>query len=280
MSKSDYHLPVPFLPAEEIPAQIRLLLGEHAKTARMVKQRNIDWGPSNSSRAGEVWFYLHPHNTPPMLPEDTYRHKGLRRKLVEELRQKGITDERVLAAMEVVPRHFFLDSALADLAYQDQALPIDCDQTISQPYTVAFQTQLLEVKKRDRILEVGTGSGYQAAILAAMGARVFTIERHRELYEKARRLLREMKFTNIRCYWGDGYKGLPEFAPFDKILVTAGAPEVPKALLEQLKVGGLLVIPVGRHTQTMLRIRRTGENEYEQESWGTFRFVPLLEGKS
>lgn len=215
-----------------------------------------------------------------MLSEDNYRHKGMRARLVRDLQDKGISDERVLAALEVVPRHYFVDSAFADLAYQDQALPIGCDQTISQPYTVAFQTQLLEVKKRVRVLEIGTGSGYQAAILGALGARVFTVERQRELYEKASALLMEMKFTNVRCFWGDGYKGLPEFAPYDKVLVTAGAERVPQTLLDQLKVGGFLVIPVGRKTQKMLRFTRTAETEFAKETFGTFRFVPFVEGKS
>lgn len=212
--------------------------------------------------------------------EDSHWHKGLRKKMVESLRKKGIKDERVLAAMEVVPRHFFLDSALAHMAYEDQALPIDCEQTISQPYTVAFQTQLLQVEKRQRILEVGTGSGYQAAILGALGARVFTIERHKELYQKAKALLAAMKFRNVRCYWGDGYKGLPEFAPYDRIIVTAAAEEVPQTLLEQLKPGGFLVIPVGEPVQKMLRITRNEDGTFTEESFGSFRFVPFLKGKA
>jgi protein-L-isoaspartate(D-aspartate) O-methyltransferase len=164
------------------------------------------------------------------------------------------------------------------MAYQDKALPIECDQTISQPYTVAFQTQLLEVKKRERVLEIGTGSGYQAAILGAIGARVFTVERQESLFQKARLLLKEMGFENVRCYFRDGSKGLPEFAPYDKILVTAGAKEVPKALLEQLKPGGMLVIPVGRRLQTMKRFIRKTEETYIEEDWGDFRFVPFVEG--
>ncbi|MCB0520350.1 MAG: protein-L-isoaspartate(D-aspartate) O-methyltransferase [Lewinellaceae bacterium] len=210
--------------------------------------------------------------------EDTYRHKGLRRKLVESLREKGITEEKVLAAMDVLPRHFFLDSAFAELAYQDKALPIECEQTISQPYTVAFQTQLLEIKKRDKVLEIGTGSGYQAAVLGTMGARVFTVERQENLFHKTRKLLADMGFQNIRCYFRDGSKGLAEFAPYDKILVTAGADEVPQALLEQLKVGGMLVIPVGRRAQKMKRIIRKTEMEYMEEDWGDFRFVPFVKG--
>ncbi|MFQ5446159.1 MAG: protein-L-isoaspartate(D-aspartate) O-methyltransferase [Saprospiraceae bacterium] len=210
--------------------------------------------------------------------KDTYRHKGLRRKLVESLQRKGITDEKVLAAMDVVPRHFFLDSAFADLAYQDQALPIECEQTITQPYTVAFQTQLLEVKKRDKVLEIGTGSGYQAAILGTMGARVFTIERQENLFHKTRKHLADMGFKNVRCYYRDGSKGLPEFAPFDKIIATAGAANVPQALLEQLNIGGILVIPVGKKLQKMKRIIRKSETEYAEEDWGDFRFVPFLKG--
>jgi protein-L-isoaspartate(D-aspartate) O-methyltransferase len=210
--------------------------------------------------------------------QDTYRHKGLRRKLVESLREKGISDDKVLAAMDVVPRHFFLETAFDELAYKDQAMPIESDQTISQPFTVAFQTELLAIKKRDKVLEIGTGSGYQAAILGAMGARVFTVERQELLFEKARKLLSDMKFGNIRCYFRDGSKGLPEFAPFDKILATAGATEVPKPLLEQLAIGGVLVIPVGRKVQRMMRITRQSDTEYKEEDMGDFRFVPFLPG--
>jgi protein-L-isoaspartate(D-aspartate) O-methyltransferase len=209
---------------------------------------------------------------------DTYRHKGLRRKLVESLRSAGISDERLLAALETVPRHFFLDSAFANLAYEDQALPIECEQTISQPYTVAFQTQLLEVKKGDKVLEVGTGSGYQAAILAAIGARVFTVERQEHLFHKARTLLKEMGFGNIRCFFRDGTKGLREFAPFDKIIVTAGAAQVPQELLAQLSVGGVMVIPVGHPFQRMKRIVKKAEGEVVEEDWGDFRFVPFVTG--
>lgn len=209
---------------------------------------------------------------------DTYRHKGLRRQLVQGLREKGITDERILKVMEQIPRHFFLDKAFEEWAYQDKPFPIGCEQTISQPYTVAFQTMILEVQKRQRVLEIGTGSGYQAAVLALMGARVFTIERHRPLYEKARKMLKQLGLGRIRCYHRDGYKGLPEFAPFDRILVTAGAPEVPQALKEQLKIGGLLVIPVGEDGQHMIRITRISETEWREEDFGRFRFVPLLGG--
>jgi protein-L-isoaspartate(D-aspartate) O-methyltransferase len=212
------------------------------------------------------------------MQEDSYRHKGLRRKLVDSLRKKGITDERVLAAMEAVPRHFFLESAFADLAYEDKALPIDREQTISQPYTVAFQTQLLDVQKRDRVLEIGTGSGYQAAILGKLEARVFTVERQEQLYHQAKKLLAELGFSNIRCYFRDGTKGLREFAPFDKIIVTAGAIEVPAILLEQLKIGGKMVIPVGVRSQRMLRITKETDSEYFEEDFGDFRFVPFISG--
>ncbi len=210
--------------------------------------------------------------------EDTYRHKGLRRKLVDSLKRKGIHDVNVLNALNAVPRHFFLDSAFDQLAYKDQALPIESDQTISQPYTVAFQTQLLEVKKREKVLEIGTGSGYQAAILSELGARVFTVERQENLFDKSRKQLVDMGYQNIRCYFRDGSNGLPEFAPYDKIIATAGALEVPKALLEQLKVGGMLVIPVGRNIQKMKRFTRISEDEYNEENYGDFRFVPFLKG--
>jgi protein-L-isoaspartate(D-aspartate) O-methyltransferase len=210
--------------------------------------------------------------------EDTYKHQGQRRKLVDTLRRKGIRDEAVLAAMSRLPRHFFLEGAFEQYAYQDKPFPIACEQTISQPYTVAFQTQLLQVEKRQKVLEIGTGSGYQAAILALMGARVFTIERHAQLHQQARHLLQQLGLKGIRTYHRDGYKGLPEMAPFDRILVTAGAPEVPSALLDQLKVGGILVIPVGVDKQRMLRIRRDSETDYVQEDHGDFRFVPFLPG--
>lgn len=210
--------------------------------------------------------------------EDNYRHKGLRRKLLESLRKKGIRDEKVLAALDAVPRHLFLDSAFADLAYEDKALPIDCDQTISQPYTVAFQTQLLDVQKRDRVLEIGTGSGYQAAVLAVLGARVFTLERQERLYQLTRQRLADMGFANIRCYFRDGSKGLPEFAPYDRILVTAGAEEVPKALMAQLRVGGTMVIPIGHKVQSMKRFLKKSETAWESEDLGEFRFVPFMGG--
>lgn len=177
-----------------------------------------------------------------------------------------------------LPRHFFLDKAFEEWAYQDKPFPIGKEQTISQPYTVAYQTSLLNVKKREQVLEIGTGSGYQAAILALLGARVHTIERHELLYLRAKSLLSRLQLGNIRCYLRDGYKGLPELAPFDKIIVTAGAEQVPKALLSQLKVGGCLVIPVGSPSQTMQRITRLDEQHYQTESFADFRFVPFLKG--
>lgn len=210
--------------------------------------------------------------------EDSYRHKGMRKRLIEKLRERGISDERILAAMEALPRHYFLDKAFEEHAYEDKAFPIGSEQTISQPYTVAYQTSLLEIKKRDKILEIGTGSGYQAAILVLMGARVYTVERQEALFQKTKALLEELKVGNIRCFLRDGTKGLAEYAPFDKILVTAGAIGIPEALLQQLKIGGMLVIPVGEDVQKMYRITRISEKEFKQEAFDDFRFVPFLEG--
>ncbi len=211
--------------------------------------------------------------------EDNYRHKGLRQKLIASLRRKGITDEKILLVMEAVPRHFFLDSTFAHLAYKDQPVGIGKGQTISQPYTVAFQTQLLEVEKRQRVLEIGTGSGYQAAILGMLGARVFTVERQEELYLKTKKILETKRFGNIRCYFRDGTKGLKEFAPYDRIIATAGASKVPEALLKQLIIGGKMVIPVGKEVQEMKCITKVSETEYVEEHRGSFKFVPFLEGK-
>lgn len=210
--------------------------------------------------------------------EDSYKHKGLRRQLVSSLRQKGIQDERVLSAMEILPRHFFLDDAFAEWAYTDKPFQIGKGQTISQPFTVAYQTELLEVKKREKVLEIGTGSGYQAAILALMGARVFTVERHTQLHENAKKLLKSLKLGNVRCFHRDGFNGLPEFAPYHKILVTAGAAEIPQALLNQLEIGGQLVIPVGKKVQTMYRVTRKGKDNFQTEKFKNFRFVPFLKG--
>lgn len=207
---------------------------------------------------------------------DTYRHKGLRRKLGEEVRHKGIKDERVIMAIETIPRHFFLDSSFVEFAYQDKPFPIGAGQTISQPYTVAFQTELLEIKKGDKVLEIGTGSGYQACVLLELGAKVFSIERHHSLYVKTKALLQKMGY-NARLFYGDGYKGLPAYAPFDKILITAAAPQVPPGLLQQLKIGGMMVVPVGSGgTQTMMRITKLDENKFDQKDFGHFRFVPML----
>ncbi|MBX7109802.1 MAG: protein-L-isoaspartate(D-aspartate) O-methyltransferase [Chitinophagales bacterium] len=212
---------------------------------------------------------------------DTFRHKGMRKKLVETVKAKGIHDAEVLRAMEAVPRHLFaFESAFIERAYEDSAFPIGEGQTISQPYTVAYQTQLLEVKKGEKILEVGTGSGYQACILAEMKARVFTIERMKKLYEKTKALLPSLGYAQVKCFYGDGYEGLPSFAPFDKILVTAAAPFLPEKLLTQLKPGGMLVIPVGEgETQLMKRYTKISGDEIREEVFDTFKFVPLLPGK-
>lgn len=212
--------------------------------------------------------------------KDSYRHKGLRRQLVEEVRSKGIRDENVLAALDAVPRHFFLDSSFVEIAYQDKPFPIGSGQTISQPYTVAFQTELLKVEKGLKVLEIGTGSGYQACILEEMGARVFSIERHQSLYRKTKRLLADMH-CKAKLFYGDGYKGLPAFAPFDRVLVTAAAPFIPEKLIEQLKPGGMLVIPVGPgDTQVMKRITKVDEENTKEERFGYFRFVPMLGSKA
>lgn len=210
---------------------------------------------------------------------DTYKHQGLRRKLAEEVRLKGIQDIRIIDAITKIPRHFFLDSSFTEFAYQDKPFPIGSGQTISQPYTVAFQTELLEIEKGDKVLEIGTGSGYQACVLLELGAKVFTIERHRSLFQKTKPLLETMGYFP-KMFYGDGYKGLPSFAPFEKILVTAAAPQIPPALLIQLSLGGMLVIPVGGgENQIMTRIRKISETEFEKEEFGSFRFVPMLEDK-
>jgi len=208
--------------------------------------------------------------------EDNYRHKGLRKKLIQEVAAKGITDLRVLEAMERVPRHVFMDNAFLEFAYQDKAFPIGAGQTISQPYTVAFQTQLLQLNKGEKVLEIGTGSGYQTAVLQEMGVKVFTIERQKALYDKTRQQLPALGY-DPKFFYGDGYKGLPAFAPFDKVLVTAGAPYAPPALLEQLKPGGRLVIPVGEgEVQIMTLFVKTGPQAFEKQEFGAFKFVPML----
>jgi protein-L-isoaspartate(D-aspartate) O-methyltransferase len=204
----------------------------------------------------------------------------MRNQLAEILIQKGISDKSVLDAIREVPRHLFMDSSFEGHAYQDKAFPIAADQTISQPYTVAFQTALLELKPNMSVLEIGTGSGYQTAVLLKCGAKVYTIERQLELFKKTSLFFKKMNYRPKKVVFGDGYKGLPEHAPFDRILVTAGAPEVPKPLLSQLKVGGRLVIPVGKEEQIMTLFIRTSEKEFEKREFGTFRFVPLLEDKN
>ncbi len=210
---------------------------------------------------------------------DSYRHKGLRRQLIDELRAKGIDDERVLEAMTTLPRHFFLEKAFEEWAYVDKAFPIGNEQTISQPFTVAYMTRLLDVKKRQKVLEIGTGSGYQAAILSLLGARVYTVERQEELYLKTKNFLKELQLPNIRCFFRDGSAGLPEFEPYDRIIVTAAAPSVPTALKVQLAVGGFMVIPVGgEEGQRMFKITRLSEIEYEEQVFEKFRFVPFLTG--
>lgn len=211
--------------------------------------------------------------------EDTYRHKGLRKKLVDTVRAKGITDEKVLAAIEKIPRHFFLDSAFDEVAYEDKAFPIGEKQTISQPYTVAYQTQLLNVKPFDKVLEIGTGSAYQACVLAELGVQVFTIERQKKLFEANKKFEYLKKYPNIKLFYGDGYEGLPTYAPFDKVLITAAAPDIPQKLVDQLKVGGMMVVPVGTDVQTMKRIIKT-ETGTNEEVYDRFSFVPMLQGKN
>ncbi|MBT6252609.1 MAG: protein-L-isoaspartate(D-aspartate) O-methyltransferase [Flavobacteriaceae bacterium] len=211
---------------------------------------------------------------------DSTKHQGMRRHLVEQLRNKGITDERVLSVIAQIPRHLFMDSGFESHAYQDKAFPIAAEQTISQPYTVAFQSQLLEVKPNHNVLEIGTGSGYQTAVLTLLEAVVFSIERQHKLYRYSMRQLPKLGYRPKKLVFGDGYKGLPDHAPFDRILVTAGAKEVPKPLLEQLAIGGRLVIPVGTGTQEMILFVRKSAKEFEKQTHGTFRFVPMLEDKN
>lgn len=210
---------------------------------------------------------------------DTYKHKGLRKQLTGVVREKGIKDENILAAIEKIPRHFFLDSSFTEFAYLDKAFPIGNGQTISQPYTVAFQTELLKIRKNDKVLEVGTGSGYQACVLLELGAKVFTIERQKELYQRTKVFLPTIGYRP-RMFYGDGYAGLPAYAPFDKIIVTAGAPFIPEALIQQLKPGGILVCPVGEDVQTMISLEKISETEIVKKEHGSFRFVPLLEDKA
>jgi protein-L-isoaspartate(D-aspartate) O-methyltransferase len=220
-----------------------------------------------------------PHKTLPKL-KDTAKHQGLRNQLAKTLEEKGISDVNVLAAIKKIPRHLFLNSSFEDFAYQDKAFPIGAGQTISQPYTVAFQSQLLEVKKDHKVLEIGTGSGYQTAVLAAMGAKVYSVERQNELFKATSALLPKLGIRPKHLSFGDGYKGLPNFAPFDSIIVTAGAPIIPKPLMAQLKIGGRLVIPLGEDVQVMTLLIRKNATQFEKHEFGDFRFVPLLEDKN
>ncbi|MEZ4910774.1 MAG: protein-L-isoaspartate(D-aspartate) O-methyltransferase [Saprospiraceae bacterium] len=210
---------------------------------------------------------------------DSYRHKGLRQKLVQELRQKGIKDERILSAFNDIPRHYFIDKAFSDWAYKDVAFPIDADQTISQPYTVAIQTQLMDVQTGDKILEIGTGSGFQACVLAYLGAKVYTIERQKQLFDKSSEFLPKIGFNQVRLLYGDGYLGAPRFAPFDKIIVTAGASQLPQTLFDQLKDGGIMVIPHGNaDILDMKKITKSADGNHKIETFGKFRFVPFVKG--
>lgn len=213
--------------------------------------------------------------------DDTYRHKGLRKKLIDSLKEKGISDQNVLDAMMQIPRHFFLDTALEHIAYQDRAFPIEEGQTISQPYTVAYQTQLLQVKPFQKILEIGTGSAYQAIVLAEMGALVFTIERQKKLFDLNKTFVLRKKYPNIKFFYGDGFEGLPTFGPFDRIIITAAAPFIPPKLLEQLKPGGKMVIPLDENKyQKMTRITKNEDGTLEEEYFDDFSFVPMLKGRS
>ena len=210
---------------------------------------------------------------------DSYKHKGLRKKLVEQLRSKNISDEKILSAFSDIPRHFFLDPVFAEWAYRDVAFSIEADQTISQPYTVAIQTKLLEVKPKDKIMEIGTGSGFQAAVLHYLGARVYTIERQEKLFHKTSALLSEIGFNGVRTFLGDGYKGLPRFAPFQKIIITAGATEIPMELVNQLSIGGIMVLPLGEgEEKDMVRLTKIDDKNIKREKFGKFRFVPFMPG--
>ncbi len=213
--------------------------------------------------------------------EDSYRHKGLRKKLVDLLKEKGISDEKVLDAINNIPRHYFLDSAFDEIAYEDRAFPIAEGQTISQPYTVAFQTQLLQIKPFDKVLEIGTGSIYQATVLAELGAAVYTIERQKNLFEKTKQFVLKSKYPSIKFFYGDGFEGLPTYAPFDKIIITAAAPIIPPKLVQQLKVGGKMVIPVNEgEQQRMLRLTKEENGQLTEEAFEQFSFVPMLTGKN
>ena len=210
---------------------------------------------------------------------DTSKHQGLRNQLARVLEQKGVHDQKVLNAVRKIPRHLFIDSSFEDHAYQDKAFPIAAEQTISQPYTVAFQSQTLQIKPEDKVLEIGTGSGYQTTVLIELGCKVFTIERQRLLFKKAELLFKKLKWKPKKIVFGDGCKGLKISAPYDGIIVTAGSPELPNDLMLQLKIGGRLVIPIGNKEQTMTRYVRVSDKEYSKETFGSFRFVPLLKDK-
>ena len=215
--------------------------------------------------------------------QDTYRHKGLRKKLIDILKEKGITDDTVLDAINAIPRHFFLDSAFDEIAYENRAFPISDGQTISHPYTVAYQTQLLQIKPFDKILEIGTGSMYQATVLAQLGAKVFTIERQKNLFEQTKKYIFKNKYPQLKFFYGDGFEGLPTYAPFDKVLITAAAPHVPQKLVQQLKIGGSMVIPVNEQAgeiQRMLRITKQADESIIEEAFENFSFVPMLAGKN
>lgn len=212
--------------------------------------------------------------------KDTLKHQGLRNQLVKIISEKGITDKKVLKAIANIPRHLFMDSSFEDFAYQDKAFPIAAEQTISQPYTVAFQSEVLQIKPGDKVLEIGTGSGYQTAVLIELGAKVYSIERQKELFKKTKLFLPKLGYKPKKLVFGDGYIGLPDEAPFDSIIVTAGAPYVPKPLMAQLKIGGRLVIPVGGEVQTMNLFIRTSEKDFEKQELGKFRFVPLLKERN
>jgi protein-L-isoaspartate(D-aspartate) O-methyltransferase len=212
--------------------------------------------------------------------EDSYRHKGLRRQLVDSIRQKGISDERVLEAILQIPRHFFMDSAFDKIAYEDRAFPIGESQTISQPYTVAYQTQLLDLRPYEKVLEIGTGSAYQSCVLAEMGAQVYTIERQRKLFETRKEFPYLKKYLSLKFFYGDGFEGLPTYAPFDKVIVTAAAPFIPPKLIDQMKSGGKMVIPVGEgQVQQMLRLTRQPDGRTEEEVFDNFSFVPMIGGR-
>ena len=213
--------------------------------------------------------------------EDSYRHKGMRKQLVDILKEKGITDERVLHAIMQIPRHFFMDSAFDKIAYEDRAFPIGEGQTISQPYTVAYQSQLLDIRPYEKVLEIGTGSAYQASVLAEMGALVYTIERQKKLFDTNKQFAYLKKYLNLKFFYGDGFEGLPTYGPFDKVIVTAAAPFIPPKLVEQMKPGGKMVIPVGEgKVQRMLRLTRMPDGSATEEIFENFSFVPMLEGKN